>query len=508
MCVFVYGWLMSPANENASIQREPMSSSVTLQRDWTRYALKLIEQEERATLLGPTSTHVSHNGGNALDLALATTGVQSAPTSQATTLRRPVIFRGGPERTGVMSGPGPLKLAPFWEYKEENEMYCASPCVANGRVFGTSILLDPPKSFGTVFCLDESTGEKKWLTHLKDGNSKQEFKGIFSSPALSGDGKYLVVGQGLHSDAGCELICLDAHTGRIHWLVKTPLHIEGSPAIEGDIAVAGAGAIEVGEDHKPRGDANGVGHPGMVIGVRISDGRELFRYPVPDPESSPVVEGGVAYIGSGLNGNAVYALRTAPDEELKAKNLERLVWRVPAPFPASGPVTLAGELVLVGCGKGDFVFADPNPEGLLLAIDRATGKERFRVALPDAVLGAIAVRDGIAICPIRNGEVFAIDLRKADGNRILWRAAVNGSAAVLAGTAFTGSLVYAVSQDGYMAILDARDGTQLERVFVNGKGKPGEMGLSVSAPVLSNGRVFLGSETGGLRCYIGKESRP
>ena len=139
------------------------------------------------------------------------------------------------------------------------------------------------------------------------------------------------------------------------WLLPTPLHIESSPAIEGDIVVAGAGAIEVGPDHKPNGDPEGRGHPGYVLGARISDGKQLWRFPVIDPESSPAIHDGIAMIGSGLNGGEVVALKIAEDvgEE------ERLLWRTKTPFPATGSVTLHEDLVLIGCGNGDFVFAAP-----------------------------------------------------------------------------------------------------------------------------------------------------
>ena len=61
-------------------------------------------------------------------------------------------------------------------------------------------------------------------------------------------------------------LCFDTASGmRLRWAVKTPLHIESSPAIFGDMAVVGAGAIE-GSDGKPTGD------PGFVFAVRISDG--------------------------------------------------------------------------------------------------------------------------------------------------------------------------------------------------------------------------------------------
>ena len=112
-----------------------------------------------------------------------------------------------------------------------------------------------------------------------------------------------MIGQGLHDDADCDLLCLDASSGAVRWQIKTPLHIEGSPAIFGDMVVAGAGAIE-GPDHKP------TTHIGMVIAVRISDGKKLWQYDMNDPESSPAIdEDGTVYIGSGFQGNAVVALR-------------------------------------------------------------------------------------------------------------------------------------------------------------------------------------------------------
>ena len=55
-------------------------------------------------------------------------------------------------------------------------------------------------------------------------------------------------------------------------------------------------------------------------------------------------------------------------------------------LPATGSVTLDGDLVLVGCGNGDFVFAAPDPKGTVMALDRASGSVRWSVAMPDAVL--------------------------------------------------------------------------------------------------------------------------
>ncbi|MEI8309604.1 MAG: PQQ-binding-like beta-propeller repeat protein [Verrucomicrobiota bacterium] len=483
---FLWGFFAHATTGQGGVKRETQAATVTT-TDWTHVALEILRQEKLGTSPLPAASS------------------ESTPPSPGGAL----IYRGVPQRTGYGGGASPLKLEPLWEYHEEGTMYLSSPLPAGDVVYGASCYMDPPGSFGAIFCLDAATGKVRWITDVKDSAKKKEFMGFFSSPALSADRKNLVIGQGLHQDAGAELVCLDAQTGAVRWLVKTPLHIEGSPAIEGDIAVAGAGAVEVGPEHKPQGDPAGIGNPGYLFGVRISDGKELWRFQVNDPESSPAIADGIAYIGSGVNGSAVAAVRIAPDEELKAAGKERLVWKVPSPFPACGAVTLTEDLVLIGSGKGDFVFAAPDPEGVVLALEKATGNVRWSTKLPDAVLGAIAVKDGKAIVPVRNGELIALNL--ADG-KILWRQEdpkrrISGTAPLLSGPAFTGKLIYASSQDGYLAIIDPANGDILEKKYLNAPDKPGEMGLSFSSPFVSDGRVYIGSETGGLRAFVGKDNR-
>ena len=450
--------------------------------DWAAVAMEIIRQEARAKALGGAKVE-----------AVEETGVASKEGAA-------IQFRGDAGRAGYLGGSSPVGLVPLWEYSEDGAMFFSSVLVHGGKVYGASAFLDPSGSFGTIFCLDAETGEEIWVTDTGGPNSDEDLMGFFSSPSITADGKNLLIGQGLHPDFGASLLCLDTATGRINWAVKTPLHVESSPAIEGDIVVVGAGAVERGADRKPQGDPKGEGHPGYVFGVRISDGKELWQHQVNDPESSPVIRDGIAYIGSGINGSAVVAIRIAPDEELGGKPRE--LWRTATPFPASGPTTIAGDLILIGCGAGDFVFTSENPEGMVIAMDHATGEIRWEAKMPSTILGAIAVRDGIAICPVRNGEVIALDLN-AEGKE-LWRARVHKSSPVMAGPAFTGSHVYAVSSNGYLAVIDGKNGKVLESVYINDPGKPGELGLSISSPLVAGGRLYVGSETGGVRCYVGK----
>jgi outer membrane protein assembly factor BamB len=404
----------------------------------------------------------------------------------------PIVLGRDYSRCGYDGGLSPAQLSPLWSYGPEDTMFLSIPVVAGKRIFVAGCQADVSRYTGMLVCLDAETGKSIWpnpVVQVKD----DVLPPFFSSPALTKDGKYLLIGGGLHDDHDCSLRCFDAATGEQRWAVKTTLHIESSPAIFGDIVVAGAGAIE-DSAHKATGD------PGHVIAVRISDGKELWRQPVNDPESSPAIDNeGMVYIGSGFNGNAIVAIRSAPDEELREKKLDRIAWHTAVSQPVTSTITIAGDLVIAGAGNSDFVYADPNPDGFVVALDRKTGQIRWQTKFPDAVLGQICFRDGKLICPVRTGEVAALDV--TDGH-VLWRAPISGKAPVLAGCAFTGKAIYAVSSDGYLARLEPADGKLLEKVYLNDQGKAGT-GKSLCGPQVVNGRVIVGSETGGLRCYVG-----
>jgi outer membrane protein assembly factor BamB len=217
------------------------------------------------------------------------------------------------------------------------------------------------------------------------------------------------------------------------------------------------------------------------------------------------VDRGTVYIGSGLNGNAVVALRTATEEELQRQDLPRQRWQTTTPYPAVGPVTLADDLVLIGCGNSNFVQHAAEPKAAVLALDRRSGSLLWQVEMPETVLGSIPVRDGVAICCARNGEIFALDVHRSGA--VLWRKAVRDRSMLKAGPAFTGKHIYVSTHDGHLLVLGASDGVVLEEHRLNSADVPGTMGLSVSSPFVCNGRLFVGSETGGLCCFVGQDVR-
>jgi len=478
-------WCLTSASSAHTARRAGLAATVHC--DWAKVAQELIAQQQVRQATTATSAGSTRK---ASPVVSAIEQPVSVPHTEQD------LSCGSPA-----TEPSPVKLTPLWRFCPEDTIFLGTPAVvgkgpqaqpvlgAPGCIFATGCQTDLGGYTGLLVCLDSETGRPLWQVAEIKGEPLRPF---FSSPAVTADGRYVVVGQGLHEDRDCSLLCFDAATGQLRWAVKTPLHVESSPAVFGDLAVVGAGAVE-GRDGKPSGD------PGYCLAVRISDGKELWRQPVNDPESSPAIdENGIVYIGSGFNGSAVVAIRSQSDEQLRAKNLERILWRTSVAQPIPGPITLAGEVVIAGGGNSDLVHSNRNARGLAVALDRRTGAILWQTQFDDAVLGGIACGNDMLFCPVRTGDVAALALK--DG-RVLWRTRISGNAPVLGGCVRAGSRVYAVSNDGYLAVLDSRNGHMLEKTYLNDQAKPGT-GLTLATPRVAGRRVVVGSETGGLRCLL------
>jgi outer membrane protein assembly factor BamB len=159
----------------------------------------------------------------------------------------------------------------------------------------------------------------------------------------------------------------------------------------------------------------------------------------------------------------------------------------------------ADDYVITGTGRGDLVNADPHAAGAVIKMNRFNGEVAWRTDLADAVLGQIALDDGKVFCPVRNGTVVALDVR--DGQK-LWSQTIS-DAPMLGGITCAGRNLYAVSSDGFLVILDATTGDLLEKHSLNDETNSWQGNLSLSTPIVSEGRVYVGSETGGMRCFVG-----
>lgn len=462
LCAFLGFNFISGTGKQRAIAAQPHF-------DWARIAENIIAQEnsgKTATVLsGATSSKANARSSGEVE--------STTPPPPATNARRT-----------------PEHLTLLWRFQPEDTMFLAKPAVFSNRVYFAGCQSDLGSYTGVLACLDGETGQPIWqVSELGD----EPLKPFFSSPALTADGRYLVIGQGLHEDRDCSLLCFETASGKLKWSVKTPLHIESSPVVQGDLAVVGAGAIE-GKDGQPTSD------PGFVLAVSISDGKQVWRHPVNDPESSPTIDGdGVVYVGSGFNGNAVVALRSESDDRLRQQSMERLKWRRGLDYPVTGGTVLADNSVVVSGGNGDLVHSNRNAGGLVSALDRATGNIRWSTSFADSVLGTVAVQGDSVFCPVRTGEVVALNM--ANGKQ-RWQTHLSGDSPIVAGCVARSGRVFAVSSDGYLGVLNAETGTTIERLYLNDQAKPGS-GLTASTPLLQGERLIVGSETGGAQCFVG-----
>jgi outer membrane protein assembly factor BamB len=368
--------------------------------------------------------------------------------------------------------------------------FLATPAVRNGVVYAATCEQDVFGYIGSVVALDAGTNRLLWKRNTP-ADGAEPFRAFYSSPTLTPDGRRLLIGQGLHEHENCELLCLDTATGAVLWRAATPTHIESTPAVHGDRVVVGVGAIE-DANKQPKGER------GYVLAVQISTGQVLWRHPLADAESSPAIaDDGVVYIGSGFNGNAVVALRPETDAELTAAGLKRELWRAPTSQPVTGPVTLAGERVFVGVSNCDVVNVAPVPAGGVQAMDRRTGRVIWTWDAGDAVLGAVTPVGDRLVVPIRGGGVALLD---AASGTPLWRSTLPGGSPLLTGCCVDGGHVFAVTRDGVLHMLRLTDGRPMERVPLSHPERPATAGYALSTPVVVGDRLFVGTETGGLKC--------
>lgn len=195
--------------------------------------------------------------------------------------------------------------------------------------------------------------------------------------------------------------------------------------------------------------------------------------------ASPVVEGGVAYVGT--TGGAMNAVDTRDG---------KILWAVAADGPIFGSVAVAGDAL--------YFAAD---DGWLRKLARADGREIWRYDLGDARAARVlphpqvfawdwqgaapVVADGVVFVGAGDGGFHAVDA--ATGER-RWRFATGGR--IRNGAAIDGARVLVGSADRFLYALDLDSGRELWRF---------DTGAEVDAtPVVHDGRVLIGNRGYGL----------
>ncbi|SEQ22078.1 outer membrane protein assembly factor BamB [Pseudomonas cuatrocienegasensis] len=143
--------------------------------------------------------------------------------------------------------------------------------------------------------------------------------------------------------------------------------------------------------------------------------------------------------------------------------------------------------MLVPAVDGEQIFA-ADVEGLVVAMDRITGKVNWKEELDLPVSGAIGAGYGLVLVGTLKGDVIALDAYSGEEK---WRARVTSE--VLAPPAVNGDIVLVQTQDDRLIALDASTGSQ-RWIFEN---TPAVLTLrGTGSPVLTNRLAVAGLSTG------------
>jgi len=297
---------------------------------------------------------------------------------------------------------------------------------------------------GHLVCLDRHSGELKW----KFGDD-DEMRPVFCTPTLI-DGK-LYCGEGLHEDKDCRLFCVNAADGSPGWErpFKTASHTEGAPVLAGGLLCFPAGDDGVIALDPKTGTEKWRLAGGKAAGLHI--------------DAAPAALGNRLFVGSGLYSFVAVAL-DAPTGTV--------LWRADLKLRSFGAPFASGKHVYFGVGTGNMgldVFNYPEEDGTkekdaagaVVCLDADTGKELWRYELPRSVHPGLTGDAFSVYAACRDGSVYALDRRTG---KLRWRTGIGGAVTAPPAVATSAGMplaVYAVSREGTAVCLNPISGAIL-----------------------------------------------
>jgi outer membrane protein assembly factor BamB len=424
-------------------------------------------------------------------------------------------FRGNARRTGNTDNVAlPAKLDVLWVMKS-SENYVASP-VPNGNdvlfsglgALNSAVFHSVPANPKDPRAVKPTWSKGPPLLRLP----------TVSSPAVA-DGK-VIFGDGMHQTDGAILYCLPADGGQLLWALPIPgklVHLEGSPTVSNGKVYFGAGAAGV---------------LCVDLNTVVLDGKELSVKEVPalqaahwkklladyeiekkkDPDfarspnendalkpapkqhwsqgkgrwhvDAPVLVAGdrllvaSAFLDKEKEGDrAVFCLDAATGKEL---------WRTPLTYNPWGGPTLAGDSAIV---TSSTIPLDPKAvdgaKGEVVALDLATGKEKWKKAIPGGVNGCAAVVQDAAVFTATDGRLRSFDLK--DGSR---KIIYDAKAPIFAPPAVVGNMAYLADLSGVIHAVDVTTGA-VNWTLDLGKDPIKLPGMCYGGIIVHGGRLFL-----------------
>jgi len=268
----------------------------------------------------------------------------------------------GEERWRVRVVEKPIERLPFDNPKSRYDRFGSDVTVAGGRLYlGTHD--------GRVVAIDPARGQKAW--EFASGDS------VLAAPAVEGDRVFFGSFDG-------HVYALEAETGKLVWKHDTKGAVVSTPAVVGDRVVVGNRSYD-------------------LVGLDARTGEPLWTRYVwfSWVESSAAARDGVVYVGSS-DAAAVYAFDARTGERRWKTDVYGWAWGQPAVTDA--------RVYMGTASQKDYLSGH---QGLVVAMDRATGRPAWHYAAEPAATGAYgfpgspAVGDGLVFVTGLDGKVYA-----------------------------------------------------------------------------------------------------
>jgi outer membrane protein assembly factor BamB/class 3 adenylate cyclase len=375
-----------------------------------------------ATVLGFPKASSSPSGSGATSGSPPATAITSLPA-----MADVPFYRADDHRSSIYPGPGPIaepQLA--WQVQLDGAADFV-PIVVDGKVIVADLR-------GIVRALDARTGEERWRFQTENG-------GGFAESAAAADGLIFV------ADLAGTLHGLDAATGAERWGVPLP-NTGIQPLVADRLLYVGSS-------------------DGHAYGFDPATGQRRWDWegPAGTQMGVSVVSDGVAYIGGG---GVLYAIRLVD---------RAYVWPPVKTISTNQSVAVLAEDTI-------FMAALPVPGEVsrseLLAVDRATGKVRWRWSSPSGLqVNPSSIRDGIVYVVTTDDGVYALRDKGGAAAEQVWHAPVPGSGRPIS---LVGDILYVGAHEGPLIALSVTDGHVLWQT------PPGMAGTT--NPVVTGGMIF------------------
>jgi outer membrane protein assembly factor BamB len=320
------------------------------------------------------------------------------------------MFHGGPSRTGVVTGPGPVAQPTIaWEKSVDGPITGNMPAIVAGVVYVAD-------GGGGLEAFGAATGDPRWQVSVESAAN--------TSPAVGGG--LVVVG-----DAAGDVVALDIRDGSRRWRFLTAGEVRSSAAIVDGVVYIGSG-------------------DGNLYALDLATGAKRWAFDAGGAVTrSPAVYGGVVFVGAA--GGTFSAVDTARGT---------LRWQ-----KALGPGQIASPAVADGLVVAASGLDDSTAPHILFGLDALTGAERWRFSAPSGQLLVIgALGDGSVFAASGDGNVYAVD---AATGTLQWTFDAHGTLGSV--DALAGGVLYLAGGDRAVYAVDARTGAEIWRQAVTGQ---------------------------------------